>query len=186
MGQSVVDVFRRLQEHRVWVNEQLLDAAAKLSEEERQRVFAIGQGSLWRSFLHMYAAEYIWLETMQGNETAICPGDVRGKLPGNQLGEGGVTSFEDLREKWSEMQRRWSDYLASLSPESFDEAVYRVSASDNAGQRFVCRRSDALLHLYTHAHYTVAQVMNILRQLGVKELPQPMMISLAWQQGLPE
>lgn len=184
MSQSAVDVFRRLQEHRVWVNDQLLDAVAKLSEEERQRVFAIGQGSLWRSLLHMYAAEYVWLETMQGNESAICPGDVRGKLPGNQLGEGGVTSFEDLREKWSQVQTRWSDYLANLLPEALDDAVYRVSAGDNAGQRFVSRRSDGLLHVYTHAHYTVAQVVNILRQLGVKELPKAMMISLAWQQGL--
>jgi uncharacterized damage-inducible protein DinB len=58
--------------------------------------------------------------------------------------------------------------------------VYRKSSS---GQRFGSRRSDVLLHVCTHAHYTAAQVVNMLRHLGVEKLPDTMLISLARQEA---
>ena len=33
----------------------------------------------------MHAAEYLWLETILGNDDALCPGDVRGQLAGNHF-----------------------------------------------------------------------------------------------------
>jgi uncharacterized damage-inducible protein DinB len=40
------------------------------------------------------------------------------------------------------------------------------------------------MHVCTHAHYTAAQVVNMLRQIGV-ELPETMLITLARkEQGL--
>jgi len=126
--------------------------------------------------LHLYAAEYVWLEALLGNEQFLVPGDLPGKLPGNQQGEGGVTDLADLRLKWSELEKRWAGYLANLSSAGLDEVVYRKSSS---GQRFGTRRSDVLLHVCTHAHYTAAQVINMLRQGGVEKLPETMLISLA-------
>ena len=40
------------------------------------------------------------------------PGDLPGKLPGNQQGEGGITDLDDLRQKWSALEQRWVGYLA--------------------------------------------------------------------------
>jgi uncharacterized damage-inducible protein DinB len=45
--------------------------------------------------------------------------------------------------------------------------------------RLATRRSDVLLHVCTHAHYTAAQVINMLRQTGIDKLPETMLISLA-------
>src|SRR5262245_51937258 len=106
----------------------------------------------------MYAAEHVWLEALLGNDDFLRPGDVRGKLPGNQLGEGAIKSFDELRAKWSSLQNRWNDYLAALTSELLDEPVYRISSSVNVGQRLATPRSDVLLHVCTHAHYTAAQV----------------------------
>ena len=139
--------------------------------------FPIGQGSVWRSLVHLYAAEYVWLEALLGNEEFLVPGDMPGKLPGNQQGEGGVTDLADLRLKWSELEKRWAGYLAGLSPAALGEVVYRKSVS--LGTRLGVRRSDVLLHVCTHAHYTAAQVVNMLRQAGVGTLPETMLISLA-------
>ncbi len=44
------------------------------------------------------------------------------------------------------------------------------------------RRSDVLLHVCTHASYTTAQVVNMMRQLGVSPLPEVMLIALARQE----
>jgi uncharacterized damage-inducible protein DinB len=59
--------------------------------------------------------------------------------------------------------------------------VYRKSSS---GQRFGTRRSDVLLHVCTHAHYTAAQVANMLRHVGVEKLPETMLISLARHEAM--
>jgi len=173
---NAVELLQRLHQHRTWVNGNLLAAAAALSDEQLRSAFQIGQGSIWKSLLHLYAAEYVWLEALHGNEAFLVPGDLPGKLPGNQQGEGGITGLEELRQKWSSLDQRWADYLAALTPTALQEVVYRKSS---LGQRFGTRRSDVLLHVCTHAHYTAAQVINMLRHAGVEKLPETMLISLA-------
>jgi uncharacterized damage-inducible protein DinB len=43
-------------------------------------------------------------------------------------------------------------------------------------------RGDVLLHVCTHAQYTTAQAVNMLRQVGVEKLPDTMLITLARQE----
>ena len=173
---SATQLLQRLHQHRAWVNANLLTAAAALSGEQLRSAFQIGQRSVWKSLLHLYAAENVWLEALLGDEGFLVPGDLPGKIPGNQQGEGGVTGLDDLRQKWSALDRRWVGYLAALTPAALEEVVYRKSS---LGQRFGTRRGDVLLHVCTHAHYTAAQVINMLRHAGVEQLPETMLISLA-------
>src|SRR5215467_9857235 len=91
MDMSAVELLQRLHQHRAWVNSNLLTAAATLSDEQLRTSLPIGQGSVWKSLLHLYAAEYVWLEALHGNEAFLVPGDLPGQLPGNQQGEGGLT-----------------------------------------------------------------------------------------------
>jgi uncharacterized damage-inducible protein DinB len=177
---DAISLIQRLHQHRAWVNNNLVSAAFNLSHEQSQTSFPIGQGSVWKSLVHLYAAEYVWLGALLGNDETVVPGDLPGRIPGNQLGEGGINEVDDLRQKWSELEMRWVAYLKSLTPEALDETVYRkISAT---GVRFGTRRSDVLLHVCTHAQYTTAQVVNMLRQLGVEKLPETMLISLARQE----
>ncbi len=175
---NAIELLQRLHQHRAWVNGNLLNAAASLDDRQLRSPFQIGQGSIWKSLVHLYAAEYVWLETLLGNEEFLVPGDLPGKLPGNQQGEGGITSLDELRKKWSSLEQRWVGYLAALTPAALEELVYRKSSRPGLG-RFGTRRSDVLLHVCTHAHYTAAQVVNMLRQIGMEKLPETMLISLA-------
>jgi uncharacterized damage-inducible protein DinB len=177
MPMNTNGLLNRLHQHRAWVNGNLLIAAARLTDEQLRSPYLIGQGSIWKSLTHLYAAEYVWLEALLGNEDSLVPGDVAGKLPGNQEGEGGITAPGELRQKWTALDQRWTNYLASMTPESLEDVVYRKSSS--TGQRFGTRRADVLLHVCTHAHYTAAQVVNMLRQAGADKLPETMLISLA-------
>lgn len=176
---TAIDPIRRLHQHRAWVNRNLLDAATTLTDEQRRTTFPIGQGSVWASLLHLYGAEYVWFGSVLGNESAVVPGDLPGKLPGNQLGEGAIADIPELRQKWVALEKRYTDYLTDLSPEALEETVVRYSLALNA--RITLRRSDALLHICTHAHYTAAQVVNMIRQLGAA-LPQTMLMALVRQE----
>lgn len=180
---NAVDPVQRLHQHRAWVNGNLLTTAASLSDNQLRMPFQIGQGSIWKSLVHLYAAEFVWLEALLGNDDPLIQGDLPGKLPGNQQGEGGITNLDDLRDKWSVLEQRWSGYLASLTPESLDELVYKKSTSYGLGKRYGTRRADVLLHVCTHAQYTTAQVLNMFRQAGADKLPDTMLISLARQEA---
>lgn len=177
------DLVRRLHQHRVWVNHQLLEAARQLEPGQLQHEFPIGQGSVWKTLTHLWAAECIWLEALYGNESARCPGDLPGKLPGNQEDQDAVTSLDDLECSWRELDRRWDAYLATLDDADLDDTVYRISWS---GIRRGTRRGDVLLHVCTHAQYTTAQMINMLRHLGCAELPELMLITLARQEAAQE
>src|SRR5262249_30089613 len=135
---------RRLHEHRAWVNDKLRAAARTLDDESLRRPLAIGQGSLWKNLTHMYAAEYVWLACLLGDEQALLPGDVADKLPGNQEGQGGIRSTAELVERWESLELRWRSYLDSLSEASLDDLVPKVSSN---GKRTTTRRLDILLHV---------------------------------------
>lgn len=175
-----VKLILRLHEHRRWVNQALLESVQMLSEAQRRQTFPIGQGSIWQSLLHLHAAEYVWLEALSGDETPVLPGDLPGELPGNQKGTGAVQSLSELKQNWAELEQRWIHYLELLTVESLEEVVTKRSTSNGRMQR--TKRSDILLHVCTHAQYTTAQVVNMLRQVGAQTLPDTMLISLARKQ----
>lgn len=177
---DAVDVLHRLHDHRAWVNHNLLAAAAQLSAAQLKAEFPIGQGSIWQSLCHMYAAEYIWLAALTGTPDAVAPGDLPGVLPGNQRGEGALTTLDQLQQSWTALEQRWTAYLVTLEAAELDEPVIRKSPV--ADKRFATARRDALLHVCTHAHYTAAQVVNMLRHSGVSKLPEVMLIALARQE----
>ncbi len=151
---DAIPLIQRLHQHRIWATNNLLDAAEQLSTEKADTEklhadFEIGQGSVWKSLAHMQAAEYLWLETLLGNETALFPGNLPGKLPGNQQGEGGIKDFADLRRKWSALDKRWAEYLAGLAPAALDETIYRTRRTGDHEQQLRLpppRRFAARLH----------------------------------------
>ena len=68
---TAISILHRLYNHRAWANEKLVEAAATLSPDQLRQPQSIGQGSVWQSLLHMVAAEYLWLETILGNDPTL-------------------------------------------------------------------------------------------------------------------
>ena len=169
----------RMHRHRQWTNAKLLSAAEKLSDEQRHQSFAIGQGSVWRTLSHLMGAEYIWLEILLGNESPSMPGDLPNELVGNQLAEDGMRTMQELTQRWTILESRWNEYLATLTVEELARSIGKASSSSHPSQRPATSVMDVLLHVCTHAHYTSAQLIKILRQLGVTELPDLMLITMA-------
>ncbi|TWU61665.1 DinB family protein [Crateriforma conspicua] len=180
---TTIDLIRRLHQHRTWTNQQLLASVGQVAEVRLHTSLSIGQGSIWKTLVHLMAAEYVWLEALQGNEDPVMPGDVRGRLPGNQQGDGAIENLAELRRRWNDLDRRWTDYLAGLTGDDLQRPVIKVSTSSGNGTRHACPRADVLMHVCTHAQYTSAQLVNMLRQLGVDTLPDVMLITLARQEN---
>ena len=99
------------------------------------------------------------------------------------MGENRIAGLDELLTLWAALEQRWSDYLLALNPDSLEDVVYKKSTSVLVGNRFGTRRSDILLHVCTHAQYTTAQIVNMMRQCGVEKLPDTMLVVLARQEA---
>lgn len=177
-----LDVLRRLHEHRIWADRELVSAATKLTADQLQQVFPIGQGSVWKSLCHMWGAEFVWIEALHGIEAAIVPGDDPAILVGNQQGANGMKTLAELAPRWESLHTRWTEYLSNLSDSELSTPVWRSSPLVNPPKRLQTARVDVLLHVCLHAHWTAAQTVNIFRSLGMERLPNVMHISLARMQ----
>ena len=167
-----VALIRRLHQHRLWSSRQLRDAVARLSTPQLRQPFDIGRGNLYSTLVHLYAAEYVWLEALNGR------GDL--PLPGDEA----FGSIEELLVSWPALDRRWERFLEQLRPVQLQQPVRKVATSRPGRPVFDTPMHDVLLHVCTHAHYTIAQAVNMLRQLGVppNDLPDPQLISMSRQE----
>lgn len=174
-----VQPLRRLHEHRIWVNRRLRAAVRTLSKDQLRRTFPMGQGTVWLTLTHLMAAEYIWLEALNGNDAPVMPGDRADRRPGNQQSDEAIRSLDELIAKWEELDSRWIDLFEQMTDDSLNETVFKISTSSGTGRRHGTSVADVLLHVCTHAQYTTAQLINMLRQLGQAELPDVMLITMA-------
>jgi len=165
----------RLHAHRRWVNARLLASARGLSETQRQTRFDIGMGSVWDTLVHLYAAEYVWLEALQGHAEPPPPRAFS------------FSSLAALDEAWTRLDARWGEYLSDLRAQRLGDPVAKRSTSSRAGRFVETPVLDVLLHVCTHAQYTTAQLVNMLRRLGVapEALPDTMLITLSRDEHAP-
>ncbi len=143
--------------HNEWATEQLLDACAALGDDQWHAKFEIGIGSLHDSFVHLIGAMWVWTDTL-GQRT-----------PRPWIDEAPRRSIEELRA----MHRTAAADLASvarLGP--MDQTLTR----ERQGKVTSYQRQVILGHVLTHAMHHRAQMLNMLRRLGVNPLPQSSMV----------
>jgi uncharacterized damage-inducible protein DinB len=168
---QAIALIRRLREHQLFARDRLVACARGLSDEQLRQRFAIGMGSVLDSLVHLYAAEFCWLAALEG-DPAQSPFKIR------------FDSFAALLDAWPTLDARWAAWYAQLSEAQLDQPVTKISSLAPPGSPpMVTPTHDVLLHVYTHAHYTVAQVTNMFRQLGVSPTPDTMMITLSRMQA---
>jgi hypothetical protein len=113
-------VVRRLHRHRIWSNAQLVAACRGLSRVQLDTPFAIGQGSVWASLVHLLAADALWLDAFTDRPDSPAPGaDFQG--------------LDDLAARWGHVNRRWQEVLAGLDDGQLERPVRRV---DLAGKLY--------------------------------------------------
>jgi uncharacterized damage-inducible protein DinB len=163
-----VDVVRRLQSYRAWVNRQLLTSARALTAEELRRPFEIGQGSVWSSLVHLFGADRLWLDAFTAHDATPFTRDDE------------FDGLDALTTAWSDVERGWDALLDALHEDDLARTVVRF---DRTGNRVTVEALDAHLQLCTHAAYTAAQVVNMMRHLGVHPLPSTMLLEQARAEG---
>lgn len=151
--------FLELYDYNAWANRRSVGSAEKLTSEQFTRPMGSSFSSVRDTFVHIYGAEWIWLERFQGRSPSAMPG---------------LNEFPDLaslRETWAELDERLIAFAASLTQSGLNGVFeYRTL-------RFGVHAHplwQLMLHLINHGTYHRGQATTLLRQLGA----QPVLLDL--------
>lgn len=144
---------RRLFDYTEYANCLALDAAEKLTPEQRRHDFKISHGSIHGTLVHMAGAEWIWLERWKGvSHSRIWGADDFADLPA-------------LRARWREIENERRHLLEGLSEERLHQ---ELSYKSIKGEPFTLPLVEQMQHVVNHATLHRGQVVGMIRQLGVQ------------------
>ena len=147
------ELLRALYQYNQWADRRLLDCCAGLTEEQFTRNLGSSFGSVRDTLAHLYGAEWVWNERIQGRSPSALPGG---------------TTFPDyatVRAMLEEMDRCFVEYVSKLTPQDLDRVMHYRSF---AGDAFSNPVWQSLHQVSNHATYHRGQVVTMLRQLGAK------------------
>jgi uncharacterized damage-inducible protein DinB len=150
--------------HDRWATGQILNACGKLSVDQFHRRFEIGPGSLHDSVTHIVGAMRAWTETLAGVEG-------RPRLEG----DGERRAVEQLRSLYADA---WEAFAFEARRRPVEEMVTRRTRD---GRSIEMTRGAVVVQVTTHGVHHRAQCLNMLRGLGVGELPGVGVVDWSWR-----
>lgn len=129
-----------------------------LRAEQYAQEFSIGLGSIARTLTHMLLDEWYYVQRMERND-----------LPPYEqwpIQQEKPLALAELERAWIEQAERTRSALRAVRDWSA-EFDYRVTDDDGKLMNVTLSAGDILTHMTVHEAHHRAQVMNMLRQLGV-------------------
>ncbi len=137
--------------HNHWATRNVLDACAKLTDAQLDQEFEMGAGSLRATMTHVLGA-------LRGWGDLLAQRDQRERLETQD-----PLSPVQLLEMLDEVG---ADILATV-----DSPLDEVLTAERGGKSYSFTRGAILTHVTTHGMHHRAQVLNMLRHLGVDPVP---------------
>ena len=129
-----------------WANARVLQAAAPLGREERERNLGASFGSLHGTLVHVLWGERGWLHMWQRG--TFLPDPAPGEYP----------DFASLQTAWAAHASAYEKYLLGLTQAELDAPRSVDGSSYTLGE--------LVQHTLTHSTHHRGQVVVLLRQLG--------------------
>ena len=148
-----VEEMRELFAFNAWANHRVLGAVEALSVEQFTKPLGSSFSSVRDTLVHIYGAEWIWLERLHGNSPAGFP-EAKD-----------FTDLASLRAKWALQEDKAASYAGRITQAELDEVIEYKTLSYGAVKN---PRWQAMQHVVNHGTYHRGQVVTMLRQLGAK------------------
>ena len=151
-----MDLLDRLLEHDRWTTCQVLSICAALPPEQLHQSIAIGHGTLDETLRHMIRNVQVWTDLM-------CQRPVR---PRDPVESANVVELADIFEV------TYTDFTASsrqLRDENRLDEVYLDILDDPPSPKTI---GGTIAHVITHDMHHRSEILNMLGQLGVPNLPE--------------
>ncbi len=149
-------LFTSYTSYNLWANQLLVNIILGLSEEDQHKEITSSFSSIHKTLEHLWNVESIWYQRFQKVEQPVPPSTLS-TVNTQQVIDGLL--FEG---------NRWNDYIASLQEERLNETLHYKNLK---GQPFATPVWQLLQHIFNHGTYHRGQLVTMLRQLGVSDLP---------------
>jgi uncharacterized damage-inducible protein DinB len=147
------ELLRFMFQYNQWADRRLLDACAALSNEQFTRNLGSSFSSVRDTVVHLYGAEYVWNERIQG------------RSPAALVSGAGFPDLASIRAKLEEMDAYYIDFVSKMTQQDLDRVIRYKGFT---GDEFSNPLWQSLHQLTNHASYHRGQVVTLVRQLGVK------------------
>jgi len=148
---------RHLFDYTEWANDLVMDAAAKLPDDDRHRDVGISHKSIFGTLLHMAGAEWIWLERWNGRSPA-------GKEAWSLWTTESCADLETLEKRWRDVVDRRAQFISGLDDSRLmAELSFKLLSGDPNSMRLI----DQMQHVANHATLHRGQIVGMIRQLGI-------------------
>ena len=136
----------------------VLDAVRTLTPDQHARAFPIGPGSIQKTLTHLLVAEWYYIERMAQREVA--PYDTWA------IRDETVLDFAALEAAWAAQADTTRAAMAAVRDW---DATFEYRVTDDAGTDVIvtCSAMDLCTQLALHEVHHRAQVLQMLRQMGV-------------------
>jgi uncharacterized damage-inducible protein DinB len=143
--------------YHLWANQQLLDVIDKQPKGVQELPVISSFPSLKDTILHMWDSESTWWQRIKLLEAIQLPSAT---FNGN---------FNDLAKGLMQQSRQWQEWILQANEHMLEhEFIYFNSRKE----KFKQATFQVLLHVFNHAAYHRGQIVNILRQLEIVNIPQ--------------
>lgn len=160
-----MDILDRLLEHDAWTTQAVLRRCASLSDEELDRPLGIGPGSVRGTLIHVIRNMEVWTDLIAERPVRREPSDA------------GETSVPGLLSRLSLAAEDLASVSKRIQAAGRLDAVFRDTLDDPPTTKTF---GGAIVHVITHSMHHRAQLLVMLRRLGLSALPEGDV--LTWEQ----
>lgn len=150
------EIYTSYARYNLWANRRMIEAYRKLPEDlvEKQIVSSFPSARL--TFLHIWDAEFLWLNRLQG----ISPGTFPSKEFKGNIG--------DVYEQLESSSTAFLDFVENQPEEFFGQMLHFKTISFGEQKQLAWQM---IHHCLNHSTYHRGQLVTLGRQLGLEKLP---------------
>ena len=139
-----------------WANQRLTDTILLLPEEKLVQHLASSFPSLQATLLHMWDAESMWWQRLKMHDNVTRPSD---HFKG---------STRDVSTALLHQGKLWESWIANASVAAIEHVFHYQNSKK---EKFRQPTYEMLMHIFNHGSYHRGQLVTMLRELAVKEIP---------------
>lgn len=139
-----------------WANEQITNAILEMDEHLHQQIVQSSFPNLYATVLHLWDAESIWWQRMEGHQQMV--------IPSKQFNPTMKEAINGLLQQSGE----WERFIGSVTEE---ELQREFDYKNIKGQSFRSAAWTVVHHLFNHGTYHRGQLVTMMRELGATTIP---------------
>ncbi len=148
--------------YNLWANNRLIEVINNLTDEQVDRDITSSYPSIRKTVLHLWDVENIWWQRMKLVEVQVWQSD---HFSG---------SLMELNNNLLAQSKQWKEWIDIATEAALEhEFIYKNSKKDQFKQPV----HEMVMHLFNHQSYHRGQLVTMLRQVDVKNIPNTDLIS---------